>query len=323
MTVKANGGGHKLAGFKYHQYYYNCPLTTSSKIPSHVSIADERCIASDNYIPITQPVKQTSYVHEFGVCVPIAFNFIDPYRIVEWIEAFKILGVTEFNVYHVHMAEESLKVFQHYVDEGVLHLYHIPSAPVYVNSRDGNKIASPISLNDCMYRNMYRYRWAIVIDIDELIVPRTTENLGDMITAIDKKNKITEHARAYMMMNTYFWSNCNFEHPDGIPDKSFIMKLHKHAPPSKPLYASKSIINPRRCLSVFNHYCYHRFKIPKGEKWTITVDAELARSHHYREKYGKDKCDDLLKTVNDDRTIEKYTPQLLENYSKHIKILGL
>ena len=38
-----------------------------------------------------------------------------------------------------------------------------------------------ISLNDCLYRNMYSYEYIALLDIDEVIVPLKHTNWGDMM----------------------------------------------------------------------------------------------------------------------------------------------
>lgn len=37
------------------------------------------------------------------------------------------------------------------------------------------------ALNDCLYRNMYRYQYVALIDLDEFIIPRHNDTLLEMI----------------------------------------------------------------------------------------------------------------------------------------------
>ena len=321
LAVKANGGGHRIGKQKYEQLYYSCPLESTDSIPTHVSIVEQRCETADNLIPVIKPYHG-SPIHEFGICVAIAFETVDPYRIVEWVEANRLLGVTEINVYHVNMNPISLKVLEHYQEEGILKLFHVPSAPYYVHNRDGNKIASPITLNDCMYKNMYRYRWAIVVDIDELIVPTTTPNYPTMIQKINEHHKLKEDFMSYTFRNAYFWTDCGNEKVKSDVDKhSFIMRLKRREPPSKEMFAPKSIIDPRKCLSVFNHYCYIRFPDNKGKKFTQKVDPSLALSHHYRVPKGN--CKNVESTLEVDNSVDIIVPDLKERYHNKIKLLEL
>ena len=36
------------------------------------------------------------------------------------------------------------------------------------------------ALNDCVYRTMYRYKYALLVDVDEYIVPRQHADYRDM-----------------------------------------------------------------------------------------------------------------------------------------------
>ena len=323
VKVKKNGGGHDLNGTYYEQYYFVCHLDTSYPIPRHVSIVSQPCEKAFNSVPIYLPIR-APHEHEFGVCVPVAFWSIDPYRLVEWIEANRLLGVTEINVYHVNMTEETLRILRHFeVNDTIMRLHDLPSVPKYERTRGGNKIGSPISLNDCLYRNTYRYRWTIVIDFDEIIVPRMHNNYSAMIEYILTKEKLTKQSPPSLTFrNSYFWTGCGAQTEK--PQNSLMLRHLIREPPNKFLYAAKSIIDPRRCISVFNHYCYHRFPMrDKKEQWTIDVNSTIALSHHYRENYKHKKCTDFKKEAVNDDTMLKYKNTLDLNVKKQLKRLGL
>lgn len=324
VQVRKNGGGHKINRTHYEQYYYNCQLPASYPVPDYVSIVMNRCDQPAVHIPIYVPVR-TPWVHEFGVCVPVAFWYVDPYRIIEWIEAMRALGVGEFNVYHVKMNESSLNALRYYEEKGIVRLVHIPAVPHYEKSRGGTKIGSPISINDCLYRNMYRYKWAAVIDFDELIVPEKANSLSDLLKDIDKKEKLPLPAPSYTFRNAYYWSGC----PDDAktPKNHYILRLLRKDKPNGAMFAPKSILNPRRCKSAFNHYCFHRFPMSRKEKWTIDVSPEFATSHHYRQLYpgkkGELKCLEVKKESVIDKRILKWQKTILERTTKVHKELGM
>ena len=73
--------------------------------------------------------------------MPVAFWSIDPYRLVEWIEANRLLGVTEINVYHVNMTQETLRILRHFeVNDTIMRLHELPSVPKYERSREETKL---------------------------------------------------------------------------------------------------------------------------------------------------------------------------------------
>ena len=323
VKIKKNGGGHELNGTWYEQYYFVCHLDTSYPIPRHVSIVSRPCEKAFNSVPIYLPIRAPRQ-HEFGVCVPVSFWSVDPHRLVEWIEANRILGVTEINVYHVNMSQETLGILRHFeVNDTIMRLHELPSVPKYERTRGGNKIGSPISLNDCMYRNTYRYRWTIVIDFDEIIVPRVQNNYSAMIDHILTKEKLTKKPPASLSFrNSYFWTGCGTQKDQ--PKNSLMLRHLVREPPNRFLYATKSIIDPRRCISVFNHYCYHRFPMrSEKEQWTIDVSQTIALSHHYRENYKNKKCKHFKKEAVKDEIMLKFKDTLATNVKKQMKRLGL
>jgi Glycosyltransferase family 92 len=65
-------------------------------------------------------------------------------------------------------------------------------------------MSSPASLNDCILRNVYRYRYAVIIDFDEVIVPRLHKNYRLLVSDIQRKyHVINPHTITFA--NTYFF----------------------------------------------------------------------------------------------------------------------
>jgi Glycosyltransferase family 92 len=78
------------------------------------------------------------------------------------------------------------------------------------------QVSSPASLNDCLLRNMYRYRYVVVIDFDEVIIPRSYENYSTMLDEIERlsegnqkpgngKNRSSLQHHTYTFRNAYFF----------------------------------------------------------------------------------------------------------------------
>ena len=325
IQVSRNGAGHKLNNTYYEQYYFTCGLETTYAIPHYVSIVAHPCDQANNYIPVYVPVKR-AFQNEFAACVPVTFEAVDPYRLTEWVEAVKILGITEINVYHVALSNTTLGILQYYVQKGIVRLQSIPSVPHYEKNRNGNKIGSPISLNDCMYRNMYKYKWVVVIDFDEIIIPKKDNNYADMLKTIDKDEKLMYPSPSYTFRNTYFWTSCPPQ--NSVPEHSIMLRYTVREKPSNFLYASKSIIDPRQCISVFNHYCYIRFPMKgKNQRWTIDVKTSISTCHHYRQAYqnrqGTKTCEEVKVNGTLDNTVLKWGIILRKNIQKTWKELNL
>ena len=314
VSVTSTGRGDTINKIRYDQSLFTCTLDSSLPVPTHVSVAMSHCGYSSIYLPIYIPVR-SKWKHEFGVCVVIAFGTIPTHSFVEWMEVTSMFGVTEINVYNGSMSTAMTPVFEYYEHTGVLRVHQMPPPTSDFGSR-GTKLSSPASLNDCMLRNMYRYKYIIVIDFDEIIVPREHTNYHDMLAHIDKVERLSEPWLSYTFRNVYYFLDIG---PTATqPEYSTVLRYQKRqSQPSAYLYAPKSFIDPRRCLSVFNHYCWKRFKNSyTPEKWTIDVKPEIAMSHHYRRcGFGK-KCIAMFNTTVVDAHMLTFNRTLVSRMEK-------
>ena len=305
LAVTKTGRGDVINKIKYEQSLFSCALPSSYPVPSHVSLSTVPCKPSSIYLPVIHSVR-TSWEHEFGICVAIAFGSVDTAEFVEWMEFHRLLGVTEFNIYDGDISGDMDEVFQYYTRLGWLRVHKMPPAVDEI-SYGAVKLSSPASLNDCMLRNVYRYRYMIVIDFDEFIVPKVKLNYHDLLEEINKENKLSEPWMSYTFRNTYFLKD--FEIDTAQPENAHTLRFRHRARPSRAFYAAKSFIDPRRCFSVFNHYCYIRF--PKSDKkFSIDVRPDLAACHHYRKCNIKD-CDTLKKEDTLDDIMLSYKDKLV------------
>lgn len=57
--------------------------------------------------------------------------------------------------------------------------------------------------------------------------------------------------------------------------------------PSDYLYGAKSFVNPRKCLSLFNHYCYIPYE---NNDDILDVSTSSALSFHFKQTNDKNEC---------------------------------
>ena len=294
--VVKSGSGHILGGRQYDQLLVTCSLGSGTTRPTNLSLIWlNPCIQPTNNIKIQYPEKKdfNESKHEFGICVPVTFWYVDPYRIMEWVEMHKLFGVTEINVCYVHLSNITMATLEYYQNEGIVKLFNLPSVPLYEHNRNGVKIGSPIGLNDCMLKNMYSYKWVLVIDFDEIILPRNESkltNYSHLVSRIEEdmlKSVRIMYPISYAFRNSYFWIGCN--NSDPTISNTYFFKYFQREKASNFLYTTKSFTNPRFCLSLFNHYCYTPYlmsqmnKIRLGPKsWIHDVPQSLGLLHHYR-----------------------------------------
>jgi len=66
--------------------------------------------------------------------------------------------------------------------QGLLKVHRMPPPVDSLQAElDGVKVASAASLNDCMMLNLYRYKLLLIVDLDEVILPRMHFNFSQVL----------------------------------------------------------------------------------------------------------------------------------------------
>ena len=317
-----NGQGHTIHGHFYGQYLHTCPLEHTHKVPTHISLVATPCGHSTILLPVELPVlDRVGLMKDLTVCIPVSFwKPKTPIWLVQFMETMKLLQVKQVYVYNSSIAQEYSQVFQHYVQEGFVNLRQVPSPAAGAENWDSVSLPSAISLNDCMYRSMWNSKYIILQDFDEVILPRDNETYLTMLSRIDQEYDLQYPPHTYTFRNSYFWSDYP---PDKTKDENLaFLRYRYHAPPSPKMFKPKSIVDPRQCRSVFNHYCWILFPHTKGP-W-IFVDPKFATSHHYKKCFfGHEKCMADSVNVQMDNSILRYEKSLTSNVKKVLKLLKL
>lgn len=342
VVTKAGGAGHVVTGRRilYAQYLYSCPLSTSQSIPSHVSIvggsssSSDRCTNATAMLRIRRrpPSATTIVKHQFATCTETSFGNVRPETIVEWIEANRMFGVTLFNIYDGALTNGATRyVLQRYAARGIVRLTSLPPA-IDDDSIEGIKLSSPTSFNDCLMTNMHTTRFLIVLDFDELIVPRSRRsgrrlaNYSSMIEYVDRRLKLPPGGyHSYAFRNTYFFTF--YPADDRQPAHLKTMRYRYRAPPDDFMFVPKSFVDPTRCLALFNHYCLHRLPgaDSSGRGVAIDVPMDIGRSHHYRrscELKGRT-CDEYEKLKAVDDVMLAYRQTLETRVNRTMEELGI
>ncbi len=186
------------------------------------------------------------------------------------------------------------------------------------------------SLNDCMMRNMYRYRYVLALDFDEVIVPKFHSTYSGLVRTLNKRwagsgSGVEETGTFYSFSfrNAFFLLDFN----ETQSDSPLLTVRRRMRTPSRGfLYSAKSFVNPRSCLSLFNHYCYISFyanvSFPGGSQ-TIDVHPAIAMIHHYRYcNPVKMDCAQLMQTQERDDTMLRFRTELLQRVQRTHAAIG-
>ncbi|XP_055546069.1 uncharacterized protein LOC129730620 isoform X2 [Wyeomyia smithii] len=171
------------------------------------------------------------------------------------------------------------------------------------------------SLNDCLYRSMYRYSHVALIDLDEFIIPHNNDTLIDLINWLSKRIN-NRNTGAYSFQNAFFYlqfADDSLMYDDGtsrIDLRAALTTQRKTRRRSKlhpQKQRSKYICRPEAVIEAGNHFVWE-FCPGRG---SLNVPTDAAILHHYRVcEFGGDDCIKSPSVV--DRTAHRYSKRLVD-----------
>ena len=288
---------------EYHQFILTCSVESRYMRPEKVSLVwTDPCGSAENVIHVQYPTSGANMKpgHDFGICVPHSFEYIDPYRIVEWVELHRFLGVTEINVYYFHLSRDPLAALKYYEREGIMNMIRMPPLPGQQNVDKERISANFISLNDCMLRNMYMYKWLLVVDFDGIILPgkgRPETNYHQLMSSAKKSLKHVKNIYpiSYALRHSNFVLKCKEKEIFHL--QTYLFRFFEREEVSEFLHFPRSFTNPQLCFSLGDMNCeipYFMFnsdgKKVSSDHWTFDVPQKIGLFHHYKEAVKGNKC---------------------------------
>ena len=287
---------------------YVCALKWREyRVPYAVSlVTDEHQTPSNVLNVLSYPTGDGPEVN-FTVCVtPLNHRFDDYRRVIETIELNRMFGADRFVFYNYSTGSLVTEALDSYGEESDIVWvipWHIPVKvkpdPLIKEKKPpSNKEKPPedddevhyyaqvAALHDCLYRNMFRSRFIVFTDLDEVIVPRRVEHrnwmaLIDALTADGSKR-----AGAFYFRNTFFrtdWPNDTRAAADEqVAQRRIYALLTTHREIQIYFYHSRSkyIVRPELVLTVGIHIVGTVMDNNVEIVYVNEVDGLL---HHYRD----------------------------------------
>jgi len=329
---------------RYSACFLNCPLLKVEgkvKVPQSLSI-----VAKRKGFKVTNQIEVQHHggggranltaAKDLGVCVKPMFGYNKTQELIEFIEMNKILGVTGFTFYNRSLSPEVSCVLRHYQqqDQGQ-EVEVMPWQGLKVDSQTEIRTEGLFAgLNDCLYRNMNRFKYLMLIDLDELIVPHSDNirTIPEMIHHLNTNKVYTKSGQllklprtgvsSYSFQNAFFYLQFEDdpETPPGKAGASALRVLRKTRRKSKvnpQKQRSKYICVPRNVKEAGNHFVW---EFSRGNN--VNVPTEVGLLHHYRVcEFGGDDC--VRQTNHVDRTVpHKYAEKLQTNVAQKWKALN-
>lgn len=195
---------------KFSACFIACPLTIYKNgkqpipPPESVSVmADPGGNATNKLRVMNLDVNKEAVRDSFAVCVkPLHFDYNNVNQMIEFIELNKILGVEHFTLYNHTIGKEVDCILKSYADQGVINIL-----PWKLDMKSQKEIRTEglfAALNDCLYRYMYQYKYILMIDLDEYIVPHTNTSLPELMRYLHTKADARKIG-AISFQNSFFY----------------------------------------------------------------------------------------------------------------------
>ena len=207
------------------------------------------------------------------------------------------------------MSEATGRLLQYYDKTGIVDFRQSHNFIPVDSFKNINLHGGPV-INDCMYRNMYRFRKMLVLDFDEFFIPQNQMNLSAMLTEVETTQALKPHAaRSYTFRNVFMFA-------DFVSDDSEELITLRHrmqVEPSLKGWWTKSIIDPQACINMHNHNCRGFTPLYNTEDHYPNVSSDIAVKFHYKKCSSsavKNQCEKIMETKNKNDAALKFKEQL-------------
>ena len=334
VTCKLNGAAglaRNIANTYYNQYSITCPLPHVDMLPIHVSNAIGDCSEPKTYLPVVYPRPPRSPAsRDIGVCMASLYGKLTqqdvPY-FVNWMETLNLLGVSEVTMNNalMHLDPMMVRALKYYHDKGRLFMTSYPVAHPGKWSQPNRDDAATESINkvttsDCFYRNMRRYWWTLIIDLDEIPVPMTKLTYQEFLQDYLARNPQNTNAHCLTIRSAFFYLTQrpgNPQYGDHLP----VLRYTKRFEPEPMGAAShdgigiaKSFHNPRNVVASGHHIARATHDLTQDQMKRPVMPVDEILIHHYRKqcKYGDDCKAKWNSTITDNIIPEHFAKSLKE-----------
>ena len=155
-----------------------------------------------NILRIQYSSEKTELPVNFSACVKPIFNYDNVLQFLEWLEFHSLMGVEHFTFYNHTMGEKlSCLIEKVYGNQVVTVLpWNLP----LISQKEIRTEGLFAAFNDCVYRHRGASKYLVLVDLDEMIVPRRSHNYSQLLTQLDTlshRGKIG----AYSFQNAFFY----------------------------------------------------------------------------------------------------------------------
>ncbi|XP_019396614.1 PREDICTED: uncharacterized protein LOC109314093 [Crocodylus porosus] len=264
--------------------------------------------------------KAESFSADFTVCISTMFgNYNNVLQFIQSVEMYKILGAQRVMIYKNSCSPLMESVLAFYIAEGTVEVVpwpitsHLKVSPHWRFPKDGTHIGyygQITALNDCVYRNMYRSRFVLLNDIDEIILPAKHPDWKTMMRSLQEQNPDTGVFlfENHIFPNTVFTATStgkiNTSSWGAVPGVNILQHIHREPDRKDVINPRKMIVDPRKVIQTSVH------SVLRAYAGSVNVPLDIALVYHCRVPLqGKLRREPLIR----DTTLWKYNSSLILN----------
>ncbi|XP_037293717.1 uncharacterized protein LOC115452130 [Manduca sexta] len=309
---------------KYSATYVLCLLRNTGVKPQDTVGASISVLASNapnrpatNLLTILDTEPRAGIEDTMHVCVkPFHFSYARDEWLVEWFEMNRLLGASHFYMYNESLSAPVGCLLDHYRRQGLVTL--LPWKLPIISKVEIRTEGQFAAFNDCLYRSMAAAGWLLVVDVDEVVVPRRERTLPALLAALRASYSPPSKAPgAFLFRNAFFYLRWEDDSEARAPLVT-ARKTRRWATPHALKNRSKYALRPRDAVELGNHFVW---ELAPGAA-AAGVPTDRALLHHYRIacEFGGMNCLTVPSTV--DRTAHRWTEELQQRVEAEKKTLS-
>ncbi|XP_058015370.1 uncharacterized protein LOC131186117 [Ahaetulla prasina] len=226
---------------------------------------------------------------DFTICMSTMFgNYDNVLQFVQSMELYRLLGVQRVTIYKNSCSSLMEKVLEYYISQGIVEIIPWP-IDSYLNvsshwhysmeRKDFGYYGQIAALNDCVYYNMFKSKYLLLIDPDEFILPMKDEDWKSLMERLEKEHPgvgIFLFENQVFRRTVFSETPFNFSSWTTVPGFNVFEHIHKEPNDVHSFNNVKMILDPTRVIQTSVH------SVLKLYGGSVRVPNDLAFNFHCR-----------------------------------------
>ncbi|XP_061106084.1 uncharacterized protein LOC133133849 isoform X2 [Conger conger] len=256
-----------------------------------VSLLPDKVDSHIDFLPIqNQKWQEEAFPYEFTICISNLFaSYNNVLQFVQTMEVYRLLGIQRVVIYNTSCGPDLEKVLHYYSEEGMLEIVQWPIDQFLNPSKGWNfkehggdmqYYGQLTTLNECIYRNMYRSRYVLLNDIDEIIMPYQHANLHLLLEDLQHQqpNVAVFLIENHIFPKSQFDESGRFNRTEWkkVPGINILEHVYREPDRKHVFNPTKILANPRQVVQTSVH------SVLKNAGGTYRVPPDVCRIVHVR-----------------------------------------